>query len=62
MNDGDISTTIDETWIAVSELALCRAPHYIQLYNGDANLLKESLEVVQRTSAASTPEAKEVLQ
>ena len=46
---------------------------YIQLYHGDANLLKESLEVVQRTSsvilgaispkdAVSTPAMTEVLQ
>gem|GEM_PF-4449145 len=46
---------------------------YIQLYHGDANLLKESLEVVQRTStvilgaispkeAVSTPAMAEVLQ
>jgi hypothetical protein len=27
---------------------------YIQLYQGDANLLKESLEVVQRTSTVKT--------
>jgi hypothetical protein len=46
---------------------------YIQLYHGDANLLKESLEVVQRTStvilgvispkdAVSTTAITEVLQ
>ena len=33
---------------------LCWAQHntdYIQLWHGDANLLQESLEVVQRTAA-----------
>ena len=51
--------TVRETEAEAAAFVVCHAlgletgtgsSDYIQLYHGDANLLKESLEVVQRTS------------